>query len=434
MSTIINCFVIVNSINDIVFFVSCIVVFKKYLMAEEWIDDFGVKFSKKGNDIILENAPKSIINYIVPNNVTIVAKGAFKECFELQNIVLPRSLTTIESEAFYGCVNVKKIDLPATVNLQKDAFYGCEDVVRLVQQGNRFLIVDTETTGLENPRMVQISWILCRQYMDVFEIESQHDYIVYPDGFDIPEESVKIHGITTQYAKENGIDRNIILEKFADDVEKCNYIVGHNIDFDKSVLYKEFPLNYRYSSDFGDFTSISFIENFLLKKTICTMLSGARYNLGRGCLNKKGQSKFLKLTELYKELFGENFIGCHNSRNDVEITFQCFKELLSRNIIDLSQAYRGVLNRKYFPESIVLCKFKLDYEVLKMVAEAYFYDQNGDLRFRINLNNGTHISGYCDWTIEGTFGPDETFEPRFYYLEKVLSENDRFYYMLCGTK
>ena len=78
-----------------------------------------------------------------------------------------------------------------------------------------FLIFDTETTGLPKkwsapltdfdnwPRAIQVAW----QVHDLSgNCISNLSYIVHPDGFSIPYDSEKIHGISTQLAKKIGVD------------------------------------------------------------------------------------------------------------------------------------------------------------------------------------------------------------------------------------
>ena len=98
-----------------------------------------------------------------------------------------------------------------------------------------FLVFDTETTGLpkrwdapisdhENwPRCVQIAW----QLHDNFGTCIEHkDFIVAPDGFDIPYESEQIHGISTALACKRGGNINSILADFNAALSKSKYIIG----------------------------------------------------------------------------------------------------------------------------------------------------------------------------------------------------------------
>ena len=76
-----------------------------------------------------------------------------------------------------------------------------------------YLIFDTETTGLPRnwnaplsdsdnwPRCVQIAWQL---HAPDGRMISDDDFIIMPDGFDIPFESEKVHGISTALAKRDG--------------------------------------------------------------------------------------------------------------------------------------------------------------------------------------------------------------------------------------
>ena len=104
-----------------------------------------------------------------------------------------------------------------------------------------YLIFDTETTGvphnktapltdLDNwPRVVQIAWEL---HDNKGGLLSQHNYIIKPEGFDIPYKAEQIHGISTKRAMEEGHRLDGILAIFAEDMEKSSVLIGHNIEFD----------------------------------------------------------------------------------------------------------------------------------------------------------------------------------------------------------
>jgi len=112
-----------------------------------------------------------------------------------------------------------------------------------------FLIFDTETTGLPNkynapisdsenwPRMVQLAWQL---HDNTGKLLTAKNYIVKPEGYDIPIGVSNIHGITTERAIRDGYDLSFVLEEFNKDIEKTVYNVGHNIDFDLNIVGAEF--------------------------------------------------------------------------------------------------------------------------------------------------------------------------------------------------
>jgi hypothetical protein len=86
-----------------------------------------------------------------------------------------------------------------------------------------YLIFDTETTGLPKrwdapitdtdnwPRCIQIAWQL---HDEMGQLIENQDYIIKPDGFNIPYDAERIHGISTELAAEEGISLAEALDKF----------------------------------------------------------------------------------------------------------------------------------------------------------------------------------------------------------------------------
>ncbi len=190
-----------------------------------------------------------------------------------------------------------------------------------------FLIFDTETTGLplrnnapieelENwPRIVQIAWQVHDKRGELITAEN---YIIKPDGFEIPYSSEKIHGISTSKANEVGVPLSEAMEKFADAVGTADYIIGHNVKFDINITAAEF-------------LRTELANELLTKPHICTMeLTREFCQLpgGRG-----GKFKSPKLEELYTILFSEGFPEAHNASADVNATARCFLELYRQGII-----------------------------------------------------------------------------------------------------
>ncbi|MBT5975483.1 MAG: 3'-5' exonuclease, partial [Flavobacteriaceae bacterium] len=106
-----------------------------------------------------------------------------------------------------------------------------------------YLIFDTETTGLpkkwnaplsdaENwPRCIQIAWQIHDAKGDLVRHEN---YLIKPDGYTIPYDSEKIHGISTALAEEQGIPLAEVLEKFHAALRTVDFVVGHNVSFDRN--------------------------------------------------------------------------------------------------------------------------------------------------------------------------------------------------------
>ncbi|HFX17794.1 MAG TPA: DNA polymerase III subunit alpha, partial [Flavobacteriales bacterium] len=188
-----------------------------------------------------------------------------------------------------------------------------------------YLIFDTETTGLPDnfkapvsdsgnwPRVVQIAWQL---HDEMGRLIEQKDFLIKPEGYNIPYESQQVHGISTELALAEGHDLETVLHQFNQALDQAKFVVGHNVNFDQKVTGAEF---YRK----GISTSV------LDKKVLDTMTEKTAQLCqlpgGRG-----GRYKLPKLGELYYHLFGEHFAEAHNATADVEATTRAFFELIRR--------------------------------------------------------------------------------------------------------
>lgn len=188
---------------------------------------------------------------------------------------------------------------------------------------------DTETTGLPEsykldprtqfdkfPRVVQLSWILNGK---------EKDYIIKPDGWTIPAEAAKVHGITTERAMDEGVPWREAFEDFAIDLETSSAICAHNIKFDAHQICADVCREYGYKM-----FEKAYLPYMLKSKQIDTMMLTidfvqAKYKDGR-------TGKWPTLTELHTKLFGEGF-NAHNSLDDVRAMVRCYYELKNRKII-----------------------------------------------------------------------------------------------------
>lgn len=190
-----------------------------------------------------------------------------------------------------------------------------------------FFFFDTETTGLpadynapisdtENwPHIIQIAWVVMDESNKVV---TKNDFVIKPDGFDIPSGSVNIHGITFDYAMKNGVDIAEVLEKFLKDLSFCKYVVGHNIKFDQNIISAQLHRMNK-NIDWNEFNSI------------CTMRSSVNFCKIIGIYGYR----YPKLNELYYKLFHSNFENAHNAFSDILATIECFKELRKKGIIEM---------------------------------------------------------------------------------------------------
>jgi DNA polymerase-3 subunit alpha len=195
-----------------------------------------------------------------------------------------------------------------------------------------YLIFDTETTGLpkrynapitdtENwPRCIQIAWQLHDRWGKLIE---RADYLVKPDGFDIPYDSERIHGISTELAEAEGVPLEVVAQEFAAVLERSTFVVGQNVDFDINIMGCEF---YRLGMD-TLLTKLPVLDT-------CTETTAELCKIpgGRG-----GKFKLPTLTELHQFLFGQAFEEAHNATADVEATTRCFLELLRKSVFTAAE-------------------------------------------------------------------------------------------------
>ncbi len=186
-----------------------------------------------------------------------------------------------------------------------------------------YLIFDTETTGLPKrwdapisdinnwPRCVQIAWQL---HDELGKIIEHQDFIIQPNGFNIPFDAERIHGISTELAQEQGVSLIQVLEHFNKALAKAKFVVGQNLKFDLNIMGCEF---------FRE--AIESNLSLLPVLDTCTEVTASLLKLpgGRG-----GKFKLPTLTELHEYLFHVPFNEAHNATADVEATARCFFELI----------------------------------------------------------------------------------------------------------
>jgi len=187
-----------------------------------------------------------------------------------------------------------------------------------------FLTFDSETTGLPKnykaplsdsdnwPRLVQLAW----QINDnKGKLKSNKSYIIKPQGFTIPYNSEKVHGISTEIALKEGHNLEFVLKEFENDLFLSKYIIGHNIDFDINIVGAEYYRK-KIKSCLEDKIKI---DTGKISKQFCNLSGG----IG-------GRLKMPKLIELYEILFGEKFSDAHDATYDVNATAKSFFELVKK--------------------------------------------------------------------------------------------------------
>jgi len=200
-----------------------------------------------------------------------------------------------------------------------EGFYKCSKCRAKIEAPFRYVVFDSETTGLpssrSNPHLVQLAWSV---HDSEGNILSEKNYTIRPDGFSIPYTSTRVHGISDEMAKRDGVPLSHVVERFLldTDVDETR-LIGHNISFDTKVIGAEIE-------------GLGLITRFDQRPQYCTMKSSVSIcKIPR----RGGGYKWPSLQELHLHLFGSYFKGGHNAMKDVQATARCFLELRRRGYV-----------------------------------------------------------------------------------------------------
>jgi len=190
-----------------------------------------------------------------------------------------------------------------------------------------YLFFDTETNGLPKdfkapatdldnwPRITQLAWQLYDKDENLIAEDCQ---LIKPDGWEIPKEDFFIeNNMSTERCEEEGVEIEPMLEKFVDALNKSEYMVAHNIDFDRKIVSAELI---RYN-----------VKPETKAKRVCTMKESTSYC--KMLPIRYGTYKWPTLLELHKKLFDEEFDGAHDAMADVRACARSFFELRNKKVI-----------------------------------------------------------------------------------------------------
>lgn len=210
---------------------------------------------------------------------------------------------------------------------------------------NDILCFDCETTGvpdkgmkwdvdfLQFPRPVTMAW--------AFGDTERHE-IIRPQGWDIPTETVAIHGITTEQADKEGKPFVEVVTEFLDDAEKCPLICAHNVYFDTSIIK----------------AAIMALCPELAERAESALFKGKRIDTMRktikfvGARKENGSGKFPTLEELFARLFDGATFPAHNALEDVRALRKCLPPLVEMGIVELVQKEYPAETLEQKPEKI----------------------------------------------------------------------------------
>lgn len=212
----------------------------------------------------------------------------------------------------------------------------------------KVLVFDTETSGLPEkeasiydkskwPYIVQLSYILYDLSNNTSLIKN--NYIKLDESVTISQESFNIHNISREILNEQGINIVDALKEFNECLKICDIVVGHNISFDKRLIFVE-CFRHNITQYFTQF-----INNQKIHKTeFCTMKNTTQFcKLERLSKTNQVYNKMPKLSELYLILFPNEPLpkDLHNSLVDVAITLRCYvKYVYNSDIVEVNDALK----------------------------------------------------------------------------------------------
>lgn len=196
---------------------------------------------------------------------------------------------------------------------------------------NDVLFLDSETTGIpdrsakwdtdymEYPHVVQLAWMFR---------EKAENFIIRPEGWEIPEEATKIHGISQEDALKYGYPFASVVDYFLEDCREAGLICGHNIHFDTSIIkaniLRELGREYYDAND---------VDCVLFKgKRIDTMRPTMKWVDAR---TANGRPKFPTLTELYSRCFPGETFPAHDALEDIKAVARCLPVLVDLGLLEL---------------------------------------------------------------------------------------------------
>lgn len=180
---------------------------------------------------------------------------------------------------------------------------------------------DTETTGINNPRLVELGAALIELTVDGPRERAAMSLIVRPDGYEIPAEAERVHGISTATALLCGVPLIVAVSALTNLWATAECRVAHNLEYDDRVIGAALAA-------LGRASSLHRPPGVCTKEMAAPILNlpptprmiAAGYN----------KPKPPSLAEAYRFFFDEDIPGAHGALADARAAARVYVEMLSR--------------------------------------------------------------------------------------------------------
>lgn len=230
----------------------------------------------------------------------------------------------------------------------------------------KLIVLDTETTGLP-PRMIGVTnrsnmhlWphIIQLSYI-IFDTElNEVEYVINEhinpdDSVKITEESTKVHGITKELLKKEGIPILDALTELYKYIMKSNTndvkLIGHNIGFDLNMIKIE-TMRCNMSDPFKYWKTITKDDIYCTMKEsvqLCKIPFNNNTNNNNKNTSIEKKYKYPTLVQLHTHLFNTLPINLHDAKLDIIITLRCYFMMIYNKDLYLpetSQSFSKLFN------------------------------------------------------------------------------------------
>ena len=114
---------------------------------------------KAEQDTLVELITRTITEFEVPEEVTVIGASAFNGCSKLKTIKMHDGVTSIKSYAFNACQILKLSEIPAGITeIQTNAFVLCRSITSLTFKGTPTTINATAFNSCDNLVTINVPW------------------------------------------------------------------------------------------------------------------------------------------------------------------------------------------------------------------------------------------------------------------------------------